>query len=291
MNDTIKAHLALTSVALIYGLNYIVAKGVMSAGLITSNGFIMIRVLAATVLLWLTHQLLYKEKFDRADLPYAALCALLGICLNQLCFFRGLQLTSPMHASLIMITVPMIVLAASLIVLKIKITIKQVIGVMLGLAGAGMLVSSAGSSDQLSSLEGDLFIFANATSYAFYIILVRKLMAKYQALTVLKWLFLLGTFMVIPFGMSDMVKADYAAFSQNHWYGILYVVAFTTYTAYLLNGFAISKVRPATVGFYIYFQPLIATVASIYLGQDSLDFIKVQSAILLFGGVYLVTTK
>ena len=291
MNKILKAHIALATVAIIYGANYVIAKEVMSSGLISPQAFIMIRVSSATILLWITHAVFYSEKLSRSDLPYAVLCALLGITINQLCFFKGLQLTSPMHASLIMITVPMIVLAASLIVLKIKVTLKQLIGVILGLIGAGLLISSAGVSDKLSSLEGDLYIFVNATSYAFYIILVRKLMAKYQALTVLKWLFLFGSFMVMPFGLSDMLAIDYPAFSRVHWWGIAYVILFTTYAAYLLNGYAISRVRPATVGFYIYFQPLIASIVSISMGQDSLDLLKLQSAILLFAGVYLVTKR
>lgn len=288
MNKTILAHLALASVALLYGANYVIAKIVLGSGLISPNGFIMLRVIGATILLWTIHPFIIKERLEKRDYLYAAFCSIFGIAVNQLCFFQGLKYTSPMHASLIMITVPMMVLFASFLILKSKITSRQILGMALGLIGAAILVVSATSSDGIASVKGDIYILINACSYALYLVLVKRLMEKYHTLTVIKWLFLFGGIIVIPFGLPDMLVADFSAFATPHWWSVVYVIIGATFLTYLFNGYALGHVKSSTVGFYVYFQPLIASFISIFIGQDTLDFPKVQAAILLFVGVYFV---
>ena len=196
-----------------------------------------------------------------------------------------------MHASLIMITTPIIVLVGSLFILKTKATIRQAIGVVLGMLGAGLLISSAGTADTVSSLVGDLFILTNAVSYALYLILAKRLLDKYHPYTVLKWVFFFGMLFVLPFGVDDLWRVDSSMLTLELYAAIAYVLIFTTLLAYLFNGYALSKIQPSTVSFYIYFQPLIASAISISMGRDSLDLMKVQAALLLFAGVYLVLTK
>lgn len=251
----------------------------------------MLRVLGATALILLLHALFVKEKVDKKDLPFMALCAVFGVAVNQLFFFMGLEKTSAMHASLIMITTPIIVLIASYILLKSKILLRQVIGILLGLVGSYILVRSAGSQAGEATVLGDIYIFINASSYAIYLVLVKRLMKKYHAITVVKWLFIIGTVMIVPFGMPDLLNANFAAFELKHWWTVAYVIVGVTFLTYVLNGYALSKVKPSTVSFYIYFQPLIASFLSIFLGQDELDFTKIQAAILMFIGVYLVIQK
>jgi drug/metabolite transporter (DMT)-like permease len=289
VNVKVKAHIALATVALIYGVNYVVAKSVLTSGLITSQGFIMLRVIFATILLWILHSMTSREKLDRSDFLYAAMCSIFGIAVNQLCFFKGLELTSPMHASLIMIIVPIIVLLGSYFILKDKVTVRQTIGILLGLAGAAVLIWSAGKHDKISSLRGDIFILINAISYALYLIFAKRLLIKYHPITVMKWLFLIGTVFIIQFGMGDMLQADYTSMTTAHFWSIGYVLLCTTFLAYVFNAYALGILKPSTLSFYIYFQPLIASFISILLGNDSLDFLKVQAAVLLFIGVYLVT--
>lgn len=288
MNRNVLPHLALSSVALLYGANYVIAKVVLGSGLITPNGFIMLRIIGATILLWAIHPLIIKERLERKDYLYTAFCSIFGITINQLCFFQGLKYTSPMHASLIMITVPMIVLFASFLILKNKITPRQILGMILGLIGAAILVLSATSSDGVASVKGDLFILINANSYALYLVLVKRLMEKYHALTVIKWLFLFGGLIVVPFGLPDMLNADFSAFATPHWWSVVYVIIGATFLTYLFNGYALGHVKSSTVGFYVYFQPLIASFISIFIGQDTLDLPKIQAAVLLFVGVYFV---
>ena len=109
------AHIALSVVALTYGGNYLVAKGLMP-DLVGPSGFIVLRVTGALVLFGLL-LLARSEKVDRKDLPRMAFCGLTGVGINMLLFFNGLNVTSPVNASLIMTVNPILVLLASAVML------------------------------------------------------------------------------------------------------------------------------------------------------------------------------
>lgn len=289
MNESIKAHLALISVAIIYGLNFTIAKDVMVKEYITPFGFIMLRTLTGLILFTLFHALFVREKMEKKDIAYAALCSVFGVALNMLAFFEGLKYTSPIHGSLIMVVCPILILMISAFIIKEKITNRKVIGILMGLVGAAILIiHSATSNDKVASIYGDILILINATSFALYLVLVRKLMKKYHPITVIKWVFLFGTLLVIPFGAKDLTQIEWTSFTPNIWMATGYVLFFTTFLTYLLNGYALTKVLPSTVGFYIYFQPLIAAGFAILCGQDHLDLLKIIAALCLFYGVYLV---
>jgi len=289
VSEKVRAHIALSLVALFYGLNYVIAKDVLVKEYMTPFGFIMLRVLAGAVIFTTVHTLFVRERIERSDLPYVAMCSVFGAVVNMLCFFEGLKHTSPIHASLIMVLTPVLVLIVSAFLIKEKITALKIIGIILGLAGAALLVSNSGSgSDKVSSVYGDLMIMVNAISYGLYLVLVRRLTKKYHPFTVIKWVFLFGTIMILPFGGKQLYQTDWSSFPTDIWLAVGYVLIFATAATYLLNVFALSKVMPSTVGFYVYFQPLIATAVAILLGQDFLDAIKIGSAVMLFVGVYLV---
>ncbi len=289
MNENIKAHLALISVAVIYGLNYTIAKDVMVKGYITPFGFIMLRTIAGLILFTLFHALFIREKMEKKDIAYSALCSVFGVALNMLAFFEGLKYTSPIHGSLFMVLCPILILLISSIIIKEKITQRKVYGILLGLVGAIILIVHSGTSnDKVASFYGDALIMLNAISFALYLVLVRRLMKKYHPITVIKWVFIFGAILVIPFGGKELVTTNWHTFTSSIWIATGYVLLFTTFLAYLLNGYALTKVMPTTVGFYIYFQPLIAAGFAILVGHDHLDFLKVLSALFLFYGVYLI---
>lgn len=290
MSETLKSHIALTTVALIYGSNYIIAKDVMNGGYIGPVGFILLRVVSATILFWIFHSIFIKEKVDRKDLLYLAGCGVFGVAVNQICFFLGLEKTSPIHASLIMTSSPILVLIVSQILIRKGVSLRKILGIILGLIGAILLIVQAGSSSgTLSSIDGDLLIFVNAASYAIYLVMVKKMLAKYAPLTVIKWVFTFGLVYVLPLGWKEASTAAYETMSTSIWLSIGFVLLFTTFLAYLLNAFALSTLSASTASFYIYFQPLIATSISIFAGRESLQWYHILAAILLFSGVYLVS--
>lgn len=290
MSPKVKAHAALFFVALIYGINYTVAKDVM-AGYIGPRGFILLRVLGASILFWVFHAFSKTEKVDKKDFWRLAVCGLFGISMNQMLFFEGLNLSTPINASIIMTVNPVIVLSLSALVFKEKLTSLKIVGIVLGMVGAIHLISGGGKVSLLESdtAFGNLLVLGNATSYAFYLILVQPLMKKYSALTVIKWVFLFGLFYTVPFGWKQFADIKWMSMSWLIIGETAFVVVFTTFIAYLFNIYAMKTVTGTTVSIYIYFQPVFATLSSFIVGADLLTISQVFSAALIFAGVYFVS--
>lgn len=286
------AFIAAFIVQLMYGLNYTFAKDVMAGGFVKPFAFIVLRVGGATLLFWLFSFMGPKEKIDKKDYIHFFIAALFGIAINMLMFFKGLEHTTPIHASVISTISPILVLIMSAIFLNEKLTSMKILGVFIGFAGAIILTvygKSLRSEDNV--LLGNTLIFINATSFAIYLILVKKLTAKYHPLTFLKWLFLFSFFMVVPFGYSELMEIDLPSFSPYVFFAVAFVIIGATYIANLLNPLALVHLRASTVSIFIYIQPVIAGVFAIMMGSDNLTMVKVIASALIFLGIYLVTKR
>ncbi len=290
MTKNTSAHLALLAVALIYGANYTIAREVMN-GYLEPLGFILLRAISATMMFWgISFLQAKKEQIDRSDIGRIILCGFFGIAANQMLFFSGLQLTKPINASLIMTITPLMVLLSAAVILKEKITTQKLLGILLGLSGAVFVISYGQSLDfQVSHLKGDLLILGNATSYGIYLVLVKSLMSRYQPITVLKWIFTVGLFMIFPFGIGQLQEVPWETFPLQIWGAIVYVLVMVSCVCYLLNAFALKTLRASVVGIYIFLQPIMATMVALLAGRDSLSMTKVFAAVLIFCGVYLVS--
>lgn len=290
MNKTLQAHLALLAVNIIYGANYSIAKEVMPA-YVQPFAFVMMRVGGALILFWIVSALFIREKVDKKDLPRMALLAACGVACNQLFFLKGLSITTPINAAIIMISNPIVVLIIAAVVLKEKISWSKIAGISFGVAGAAiMLIYSKTFSFGSETIAGDLMILINSVSWACYVVLVKPLMKKYNTFTVVKWVFLFGFIYVLPFGYKQFTEVSWSTMPSSIWHDVFFVVIGTTFFAYVLNTYALRALSPAVVSIYIYLQPFLATlIAVFYYRNDTLDARKILSAVLIIIGVTLVS--
>jgi drug/metabolite transporter (DMT)-like permease len=285
------ALLAATFVSIIYGVTFTIAKDVMPK-YVAPFGFIKMRVGGSVLLFWLISFFGPKEKIELADFPRIIAAALFGVALNMLTFFKGLSYTSPIMGAVLMVTTPMIVLILSSFIMKERIKKRKAIGILFGLAGTITLILYGKSMVNAPNASlGNLLVFINAVSYAFYLIIVKKLMDKYNAFTFVKWIYTFGFIMVLPFGWNEFHAISWGNMPEAIYWKIGFVVVFSTFFTYLLNLLSMRELKPTTVAVFIYLQPLFATIFAIGLGKDELSMVKLLSAVLIFVGVYLVTQK
>ena len=290
MNKRTFALVAVFVVQLLYGLNYTFAKSVMNSGYIKPFGFVLLRVLGATILFWILGVFMPKEKIDKKDYKTFFLAAVFGVVTNMLLFLKGLELTTPIHASVIITITPIIILVFSAFFLKERITGLKILGIILGFAGAVILTiygKSTRAGDNV--ILGNLLVFINAVSYSIYIIIIKKLTAKYHPFTFIKWLFLFGLIMVTPFGFGEVQDIQWHTFTPYVYFSVGFVVIGATFATYMLNPLALRHLKASTVGTFIYLQPVIAGVFAIAMGIDAVNVIKVLAMFLIFAGVYLVS--
>ena len=285
--------LAALGATIIYGLNHTIAKNVMPT-YITPFGFILLRVLGAAILFWLVSFFIKPEKIQKKDWPRLIACSFLGMVINMLAFFKGLELSTPVNSSVIITISPIIVFIFSAILLKEKIQFLKTIGIISGFIGAVILVlytSKTGINAPNIPLGNVLFI-VNSFAYGLYLVLVKPLIEKYNIITLLKWLFLLAIFLNLPLTFNEFTSVKWTDLPiKDAVLPMLFVVVGTTFCTYLFNAYALRTLSPSTVSSFIYLQPIVGIVYAVSTKSDTLSLVSVMGMILIFIGIYLVTKK
>lgn len=291
MKTNYKAHIALVGTSLIFGANYWIAKGLMP-DYFDPYQLVMIRIAGATLMFWLLGFTVKPEKISRKDMITIAVAGILGTTMNQLFFFVGLNLTTPVDVSIIHVSNPIFVLIFAAVLIREKITLKKAGGIMMGAAGALVLVlygTKAGFSSD--TFKGNLFAMINMLAYALYLVIIKPVMARHHPFTVMKWVFLTGFITTLPVAFTHLPTISFSGFDTTTWISLVYVVIATTFLAYLLTIYALKHVEASVASYYIYLQPVIVAVIAFWIGNQNFTLSKVIAVLLIFTGVYLVTRK
>lgn len=290
MNAKSKAHLALLGANIFYGAGYTVAKSIMPR-LLEPLAFILLRVGVVTALFFLLFPSGTREtrKLKPRDWPILFLGGLFGVALNQMLFFLGLNQTLPIHASLIMMSTPLLITLFALIIHRHRMGISRYLGILLGICGAALLML-AGKQITLTgdTATGDLLVFLNACSYAIFLVIIKPLMERYSALLVIRWVFFFGLCIVLPFSWSSFLEVRWSAFEIQDYGALIFIIVFTTFFTYLWNVYALRHVSATVAGAYIYVQPLFASWIALAFYGEEITGVKILAMALLFIGVYLV---
>ena len=292
MSKRTLAILAAIGATTIYALNHTIAKGVMP-NYIQPFGLVVLRVIGAAVLFWFVSIFGPKEKIETKDYLKMLFCAILGMGINMLAFFKGLALSTPINSAVLITITPIIVLVLSAIFIKEKITTRKIIGVIIGLSGAlGLILFGNEIRQDAPNIPlGNFYILLNAGFYASYLIIVKILIVKYHPFTIMKWLFSLGLLICLPFGYQELSETDWANLPFEAIWRIAFVIIGTTFFTYLFNIFALTQLKASTVSAFIYVQPLIGILYAVVTGQDRLTLVKILAACLVLLGVYLASRK
>lgn len=292
MSKRTLAILAAIGATTIYGINHTVAKGVMP-NYVQPFGFILLRVSGAALLFWLISLFGPKEKIDKKDWVRIVVCALLGMVINMLSFFKGLQLSTPINSAVLVTITPIFVVVLSAFFLKERITLNKGLGVFLGFVGAiGLILFGAEVRQDAPNIPLGNFLFViNATAYGAYLIVVKKLIEKYHPFTLMKWLFTIALIINLPITLPDVLAMDWASIPLWAYGSIAFVIIGTTFLTYLFNVFALTQLKASTIGAFMYMQPLVGILFALSTGKDHLTLIKLVATAFVLVGVYLASKK
>jgi drug/metabolite transporter (DMT)-like permease len=289
MRNQIKAHIAILTANIMYGINYIAVKQILPE-YASWQALAFMRAIGALVLFWIVSLFIKHEPMPKKDMWKIIVAGILGVTINQSLLVWGIGLSTPVNASIIMTLNPLFVMILSAIILKFPITKLKVFGILTGCSGALILILSSSKNEFTGTYNiGDFIILTNAIMYGLYLVWTKPLMKKYGSFTVLKYMFLFGSIPVFFYGSGPAFSISYSAIPGFVYAAIAFVVIGATFVTYMCNIIGLKYVNPTTVSIYIYLQPIIATVISIIIGQDSFSWYKLVSMLLVFAGVYLVT--
>ncbi len=260
---------------------------------IGAHGFVVLRVIGGAILFWGISVFGPKERIGKKDYLRIAVCAIFGMGLNMLAFFKGLSLSTPINSAVLITTTPIIVLILSAVLIKEKISGRKVFGIFVGLIGAvGLILFGAELRQDAPNIPlGNFLILLNSFFYGIYLILAKILISKYHPFTFMKWMFSLGILICLPFGYHELMAIEWSLLPFDIIWRITFVIIGTTFCTYLFNIFALTQLRASTLSAFVYVQPLIGILFSIALGKDALTTTKVLAASLVFLGVYLSSRR
>ena len=274
---------------LFFAINLSAAKHLTNSQIAKPFGINVVRVGVSMILFWLLFLLKpVKVKIEKQDIKRFLLCAITGVAINQLLFLKGLSLTYSIHASLLMLTTPILIVFIAAWILRERLSPVKLIGLALGIGGAAVLVLGKENSGEGNDiLFGDVLILINAVSYTFYFVLVKPLMLKYDPIVIIRWIFSFGFFLVLPFGWVEFTQIQWAHFTTIDYTCMALVVLTGTFLAYLFNVYGIKILGASIAGFYIYTQPVFAALIAMIFLKEPLSLYKMIAALLIFAGVFL----
>lgn len=289
-NDkSLKGHAAILAASIMWGLNAPIGKAVLNE--FSALSVTTFRMVGAAAAFWLLSIFMPKEHIGHKDMLRLFFAALFGVVFNQGMFVFGLSLTSPIDASIITTTTPMITMIVAAIYLKEPITNKKVIGIFVGAMGALILIlgNRGAGSEGSNHILGDLFCLIAQFSFAIYLTVFKDLITKYSAVTISKWMFIYASMCFIPFSYRDVAVIDFKAIPMDMILQIGYVVLVATFLTYLLMMKAQRLLRPTIISMYNYVQPIVASIVVVMMGMDTFGLTKGIAIGLVFIGVYIVT--
>jgi drug/metabolite transporter (DMT)-like permease len=293
LNKKTLAHLALLFTNLFFAMNLGAVKHLTNLQLAKPFGINVARVGVSTVLLWCLYLMKPgKIRIQKGDMKRFFLCALTGIAINQLLFLKGLSLTHSIHAALLMLITPILIVFIAAWILKERLGILKVTGLALGVSGALVLIlakDNAAAGNDI--ILGDVLIIINAVSYTAYFILVKPLMQKYDPVIVIRWIFTFGFLMVLPFGWTEFIEIPWERYTALDYTSMGLIVITGTFLAYLFNVYGIKILGASVAGFYIYTQPVFAALIAMLFLHEDLSVYKLVAAALIFTGVYLANRQ
>ncbi|MCX6207346.1 MAG: DMT family transporter [Bacteroidetes bacterium] len=292
MNKKTQAHLAVLGANIIFAANYSIVKFITPT-FIHPFALNFVRVASSIILFWFLWLLKPGPiGIQRKHIPRFIACGITGVLINQLFFIKGVSLTTSIHSSLLSLCTPIFITIIAAWLIKEALTWLKFIGLALGIGGALLLILLKDNNHTGSNvILGDVFVMINAISYAFYLVMVRPLMASYSAMHVLRWVFTIGGLIMLPISAPEFFSTNWHAFDIPQWTALGFVAIGATFFAYLFNVFGISKIGPSATGTYIYTQPVFAAIIAMIYAGEHFSWIKGLAAILIFSGVYLANFK
>ena len=292
----LKGHSSMLGANVMWGLMSPVAKFVMVGGAVTPLVVTELRITGAMVLFWIASFFQKPERVAPKDLLKLLGASLLAIVFNQGCFIFGVGLTSPVDASIITTSMPLLAMVLAAIYLKEPITGKKVLGIAVGATGALLLILGSHQVSEAKAagnhyIWGDLLVLLAQFSYALYFVLFKNFVNKYSLITIMKWMFTYAFICALPFSYNDLLHTEWKSLQNTEIGALVFIVVGSTFISYVLIVIGQKNLRPTVAGMYNYVQPLVASIVAVCWGMDTFNFVKIISVALIFGGVYLVTNS
>ena len=291
--NKIAAHASLLVANIIFGLGVPITKLLLD-NWVSPMAWMATRCIGAAVIFWAVSLFMPKERVPIKDLFVIMVGGLIGFLVSQTFTAWAIDYSTPAYVSFIGTLTPVMTMECAALFIGERISGRGLVGVVIGIIGAMLMVvmnwqGGAGKNDVL----GIAFALLSLLTWAIYLIITRKVSAKYSAVTQMKWIFLVSSVAILPFSWSDLAHSTLYS-SAWQWSGVLemaYIVVLATVVGFFAIPFASRYLKATTVSVYTNLQPILASFVAIALGQDLLTWDKPVALILVLLSAYMVSKR
>jgi drug/metabolite transporter (DMT)-like permease len=167
---------------------------------------------------------------------------------------------------------------------------KQAFGIASGVAGVVLITGDGGISFDRSEFIGDLLVFGCGWLWAFFIVLNKKVLARYNAVEISSSAIVTSTiWLLIPVTYLYFSGADFTV-EGPAWAAVVYLGVFCTSIAILLWAAGLKGVSATSSATIMLLEIVVALVISMSMLEETLRPIAAIGAALVLAAVYLVAS-
>ena len=245
---------------------------------------VALRCVFAAVAFWIISFFVPSEHSTGKQKVQIFLLGALGVYGYMCLYLVGLSKTTPVSSSIFSTLQPVWVFLIAVLFYQEKVTWMKVVGILIGLGGALLCISTQQSDDLASdALTGNLLCLGSSVMYAVYLVISNRILKSVGMFTLLKYVFTGAAF-------SSLIMACFITL-PIHWLPLcvlLFVLIFPTVISYLLIPVGLKYLNTTIVAIYGYLILIVATIVSLSIGQDRFSWTQLSAMLLICIGVYLV---
>ena len=281
-------YLLLAAATGFWGANFVVGKlavGVLAPLTVGAWRFI-VAALCMSVILWVKERPTWRSL--RPHLLMYALLGAVGVFGFNALLFSGLKGTSPVNASLVMATNPLVTALLSAILVHERLRLTQAAGALVSLCGVG-LVLTGGSLLALHAISGgDLLVFGGNVCWALYSVAGRAYGRSSSPLALSTCTMVAGALCFLPFAPVQHLPASHVAMGTVA--AILFMAVCGSVLAYVWWVQGIARLGASTTALFFNLVP-VWTLLLTATGGGRLTVAQLGGALLVLAGVTLATVR
>ena len=282
------SYLIIVSSVIFWGISFILTKELfLSEEHMTVTTLITLRLAIATAVMFPTLLLTRKlQHIRREDVKWFLLLAFCEPFIYHLCETSGVQLVSGSLASVVIATIPLFVPFGMWIAYRHRISLTLIIGVLMSLAGVGVLL--LGGEGLTGNLKGMLFLSGAVAIAVVYTLLLVKVVDHYHPIVVTTWQNLIGLVYFLPL----MLIFDSGHLPLLSWSPKMLLLIFVlgiccSTLAYAGYNYGVRILGAAEACIFNNAIPVFSLIAAVLLGQERFGWLKVLGIVVVISGVVI----
>ena len=298
MNISGRSQLAGVGLALaatiIWSGNFIIARAVIHTAPPFSLSFFR-WLCASLAILPFSFRKIYEERqLLLQHRKYLFWTAFWGIALFNTFIYIGGHYTTAINLALIGTTSsPVIAIILARIFLKEPVGWLKSVGILICISGVLFLLSG-GTWNNLTNFHfstGDQWVLLAAACFAIYNIFTRKKPAAISGISFLSVIFAVGTVLLLPFYIWDIMYAFPVKWSADVVYIILFLGIGSSVVAYLMWNEAIRRLGAGRTAIFGNLLPIFSSIEAALILQESFTGVHTGGMLLVFAGILLANWR